>query len=261
MGCASVSFTSYAESVPLAMDRAGAERLLSGQSLVMVKPNLVNATPFPVTTPPELCAAIVEYVRAACPAARVVVAEGTGEPSLTTMEVFDRLGYVQMAKQAGVELVDLDCEPTVTLADPSRKVFPEMVLPEIAIEAFLISAPVLKAHSLAAMTGTLKNMMGLAPASHYSGRGGFWRKAVFHQPMQESVMDLNAYRLPDFTVMDATVGLAEYHLGGATLDPPPNLLLAGDDPYAVDREAAGLLGLDWRAVPHVANRADTDRKA
>lgn len=38
-----------------------------------------------------------------------------------------------------------------------------MRLPAIAFERFIFSAPMLTAHSLADITGTLKNVTGLAP--------------------------------------------------------------------------------------------------
>jgi len=110
---------------------------------------------------------------------------------------------------------------------------------------------VLKAHSLADITGSMKYMIGLAPPAHYSGRHGSWKKAVFHGNMQQSIIDLNQYRTPDLTIMDATIGLAEYHLGGSRCDPPVNKLLGGFDAREVDREAARLLGMDWKIIGHL----------
>jgi uncharacterized protein (DUF362 family) len=95
-------------------------------------------------------------------------------------------------------------------------------------------------------------MIGLAPPKYYSGNFGTWKKAVFHQDMHQAIIDLNRYRRADLTLMDATIGLADYHLGGAHCDPPVNQLIAGLDPLAVDREAAKLLGIDWKRVPHLA---------
>jgi uncharacterized protein (DUF362 family) len=93
-------------------------------------------------------------------------------------------------------------------------------------------------------------MMGFAPPEHYSG-GGFWKKAIFHSNMQDSLIELNRYIVPDLTLMDAGVGLSEYHLGGPECDPPVNRLLAGTDPFAVDQAAARLLGLDPDKIPHI----------
>jgi hypothetical protein len=49
----------------------------------------------------------------------------------------------------------------------------------------------------------------IAPPKHYSGRYGLWKKAVFHHHLDQAIVDLTAYRTPDFTVMDATIGLAD----------------------------------------------------
>ncbi len=70
--------------------------------------------------------------------------------------------------------------------------------------------------------------------------------------MHESIFELNRYRRPDLNIIDARVGLADYHLGGATCNPPVGKLVAGFDPVAVDAEGAALLGFDWRSIDHIA---------
>ena len=72
-----------------------------------------------------------------------------------------------------------------------------------------------------------------------------------HPDCCAAVIGLNRHRNPDLTLLDARIGLAEYHLGGPWCDPPVNRLVAGFDPVAVDRQAARLLGLDWRAIVHL----------
>jgi uncharacterized protein (DUF362 family) len=183
--------------------------------------------------------------------APIVIAKGCGDATLETPEVFARLGYGDLARRPDVELLDLNKAPLVRLTDRSCHVFPEIWLPETVFEHVLISLPVLKAHSLARITGSMKNMMGLAPPEHYGGRHGSWKKAAFHYRLDEGIVELNRYRRLDFTLMDATVGLADYHLGGACCDPPVNRILAGPDARAVDRKAAELLGMDWRQIGHL----------
>jgi uncharacterized protein (DUF362 family) len=248
---AEISFVDFATSIPAALDEIGAAEVLAGQKRILVKPNLVNASAPPITTPVECTAAIIEYCRAHS-SAEIVIGEGCGEKCMDTPEIFERLGYVELAEAYGVELVDLNDAPTLTTVRPGCPVFPRMHLPEIVHESFVISAPVLKAHSLAVITGSLKNMVGVCPPEHYSGGGGSWKKAVFHTQMQQSIIDMCRHRLPDLSVMDATVGMAEYHLGGAHCDPPVQKILAGFDALAMDRRAAELLGRDWRAIGHLA---------
>jgi uncharacterized protein (DUF362 family) len=69
--------------------------------------------------------------------------------------------------------------------------------------------------------------------------------------MHQSIVDLNRYRAPDLSLMDATIGMPDFHLGGRHCDPPVGKLLAGFDPLTVDRRSAELLGLDWRKIAHL----------
>jgi len=247
---AEIEFESYANSVPKVLDAIDAAAVLREQTAVLIKPNLINASPFPITTAVDCVEAVIGYVRANSEAA-IVVGEGCGDAHLETDEVFRRLGYTELAQRHAVELIDLNHAPLRRLENETCPVFPEMYLPEIAFSHYLISVPVLKAHSFAEMTGTLKNMMGLAPPRYYSGRFGSWKKAVFHNRMHQSIIDLNTYRTPDLSLMDATVGLPDFHLGGSQCDPPVNRLIAGFDPVAVDRRSAELLGLKWQRIAHL----------
>lgn len=250
MNPAVVEFASYDKSVPEALDAAGAAVVLAKQSRILVKPNLVEAIPPPVTTPPECVEAIVNYIRRVS-RAEIVIAEGCGAPGYGTDVVFEKLGYTEMARRLKVPLVDLNREKCVLLKKPECKVFPEYYLPEIAQTHYIITVPMLKAHSFAKITGALKSMMGFAPPDRYQ-EGGHWKKSAFHARMHEAIVDMCRYRSPDLVVLDATVGLPEFHLGGRRCDPPVNKIVVGFDPLAVDRLHASLLGFDWRKIPHLA---------
>ncbi len=254
MTMASVVFRSYAASVPEVLEKIGASAVLQRQSGIVIKPNLINTDPHPVTTPSACCEALIEYIRAFS-SAEIVIAEGCGDAVCETPEVFRALGYDRLAERTGVRLVDLNTAPLQRVRNTGCENFPEMLLPEIVFSHYLISVPVLKAHSLAEMTGTCKNMMGILPPEHYGGHPGSWKKARFHRRLHASIRELISYRPPDLSLMDATIGLAHYHLGGPPCKPPVNRLLAGFDPLALDRQAARLLGLDWRQVPHLADEA------
>lgn len=247
--CRQIPFTSYADSVPALMDALNARAVLAKQRQILIKPNLVNDSPPPVTTPVECCEAIITYVRRFSNA-RIVIAEGCGAAEYDTDHVFNRLGYADMSKRLDVPLVDLNHATLVKISRNDCRVFPSMQLPKIAFDSFIISVPVLKAHSFSVITGTLKNMLGFAPPAYYQ-EGGHWKKSAFHRHMHDSIIELNRYVTPALTVLDGRIGLAEYHLGGTECDPPIQVLLGGQDPVAVDRQAATLLGFDWRRIPHL----------
>jgi len=244
------TLTTYSDSVHKALNLLDFKSVIPDQKAIMIKPNLVNASPYPVTTPPECCEAIITYIRSISDIP-VVIAEGTGDASLETDHVFQTLGYAELSQKMNVPLLDLNHAPLKHLSNSNCKVFKEMYLPECVFDHYLISVPVLKAHSLSKITGTLKNMMGIAPPKYYSGKYGVWKKAVFHNKMHESIIDLNQYCTPDLTVMDAGIGLSEYHLGGQQCDPPVNKILAGYDPLIMDRTASKLLGFNWRSIKHL----------
>jgi uncharacterized protein (DUF362 family) len=245
-----VSFTNYRDSVKKAFDEAGAREVMARQSKILIKPNLVDDIPFPVTTPVECTGAIIDYIRSASKA-EIIIAEGSGGEK-PTMEVFNNLGYVRLSGNKQVSLVDLNEEPLVRLENAGCKVFREYYIPGIALEYFIISVPVLKAHSFSRVTLSLKNMMGFAPPSHYR-IGGFWKKSFFHDRMHESIIEMNLHRMADLTLIDATVGMPDFHLGGRHCNPPVNKIVASLDALEADKTGAGLLGLDWRDIDHLAN--------
>lgn len=247
-------FNNWRQSVPELLDKTGLITALDNEKRLLIKPNLVEVLAPPITTPVGIVEALVEYLKERAPNLEVVVGEGCGARQHDTFYAFDELGYSAMAARQNIELVDLNVEELIRRELAECKRWPEMYLPKIVYESFLFSVPVLKAHSLASVTLTMKNMMGCAPPCHYQ-KGGHWKKASFHENVQEAVLDLNRYRSADFTLLDATVGMARAHLWGPTCEPPVNKLVAGYDPVAVDAFGAELLGRNWRQINHI-NLAD-----
>ncbi len=244
-----VDFISFEESVPALMEQLEAGTILGSQKRVVIKPNLVNASSPPITTPVELVTAIVEYVKTVSDA-EIVIAEGCGTPLYNTDKPFSKLGYLDMAKSNGVVLVDLNHAELTELTDHRCRIFPRFMMPRLVMESFLISVTVLKKNSHATVTLTMKNMLGCAPPSHYGGV--IWKKSMFHENMHRSIFEMNLYRTPDLTILDASVGMARYHLGGPRCNPPVGKLIGGFDPVALDAYGAGLLGVDWRNVEHIS---------
>ncbi len=244
-----VKYTTYGKSIALALDKIRADKILINEKAIIIKPNLINTSPPPITTPVECVKAIAEYIKKHSNA-EIKIAEGCGGMGYDTEKVFDVHGYVELSKILNIPLINLNKSKTILLKNSECAVFKEFHIPEIAMNHFIISVPVLKAHSLADITGSMKNMMGFAPPEHYQ-RGGHWKKSAFHNNMHQSIKDLNKYRTPDLTIMDARIGLPDYHLGGRECDPQVNKIIAGMDAREVDRVSAGLLGMDWKTIGHL----------
>ena len=80
MQSAIVDFYSYQESIAAALDAINAGETLSRQTAILLKPNLINASPHPVTTPADCCEAVIEYIRSCSDASIVIEGEtGTGK--------------------------------------------------------------------------------------------------------------------------------------------------------------------------------------
>jgi uncharacterized protein (DUF362 family) len=241
---AKARFTDYRASVRKALDAIGAAARLPQDRLIIIKPNLTNADGPPVTTPVGAAEAVVEYVRAHTKA-EVAIGEGCG--SGVTSDTFAANGYAALAKKHGLRLIDFNEEPAVKLQRRDALQLKELYLPKVALDAFIISLPILKDHSFTRTTIAMKNMFGLAPAPHY---GGSWNKSKLHSPStHKSVFDVCLYKPPELCVVDAVVALTGMHLAGTPkrLD----LILASFDPVAVDAVGSELLGHDPRKLEYL----------
>ena len=238
------------ETLELLLDAAELPLAINGQKQILIKPNLVEALHPPITTPAAVIDVLIDYILKTCPDVRILVGEGTGSLEYDTFHCFEYLGYLPLWQKDRVELIDLNQQPSRHMTNASCKRWPEMYLPELIFESFLISVPVLKAHSLSQVTLTMKNMMGCAPPVHYQGSGA-WGKASFHRKIHEAVFDLNRYRTPDFTLLEASVGMAQAHLWGPTCNPPVNKIAVSYDPVAIDAYGTSLLQRSWRDIDHI----------
>lgn len=232
---AKVKFVDYKSSIAIALDLIGAGTQLPQQGLIIIKPNLTNSSPPPVTT----SAAAVEAVYLYCKAhTKAEIAIGDGCGSGRTPEIFDALGYTKLAKKYGLKLIDFNQAESVILENKNAFQLKQFHMPRIVQQAFVISLPVLKDHSFTKTTISMKNMFGIAPGKYYAGS---WNKSKLHSPSTDkSVVDVCLYKKPDLSVVDASVALKGMHLAGK--HKKLGLILAGFDCVAVDAIGSELLG-------------------
>jgi len=245
---------SYETAIPEIFETLGANAIVKEQKQILLKPNLVGPHAFPITTSPEFITVLLRHLREQTDAT-LVIGEGCGDSHLETPDIYHQLGYEEIAREFDVELLDLNYLPLRTVTRTDCEVFPQMHLPEIAWTHFVISLPVLKAHSFSEITGAMKNMMGFLPPKHYSGNYGTWKKALFHNQMHASIRDLFRHCPPDLSIMDATVGMPDFHLGGRHCEPPLGKLIGGFSALEVDRLGAELLGLEPESIGHLQRDA------
>ena len=241
---AKVRFTDYHDSIARALDLVGAADGLPQEGLIIIKPNLTNSSPPPVTTSVEAAEAVYEYCKAHTKA-EIAIGEGCG--SGVTADVFAALGYTDLADKHGLRLIEFNDAETTLLEDDDALQLKQFHIPSIVRDAFVISLPVLKDHSFTETTIAMKNMFGIAPGEFYAGG---WNKAQLHSPSTDkSVVDICRYKKPDLSVVDASVALTGMHLSGTPKK--IGLILAGFDPVAVDTVGSKLLGHDPKNLPYL----------
>jgi len=234
---AKIPFVDYESSIAKVLDLIGAAQALPQKGLIIIKPNLTNSSPPPVTTSVQAAEAVYKYCRDRTKA-QIAIGEGAG--SGRTGDVYAALGYTDLAHRHHIELIDFNSADTVELENPDALQLKTFHMPKIARDAFIISLPVLKDHDFSKTTISMKNMFGLAPGKYYSGG---WNKSKLHSPsVDDSIVDVCLYKKPDLSVVDASVALQGGHLSGQKKH--IGLILAGFDPVAVDTIGSQLLGHD-----------------
>ncbi len=234
---AKIKFTSYAESAGRALDEIGAGGKLPQDGLIIIKPNLTNADRPPVTTNVGIAEAVFRYCREKT-TAEIAIGEGCGKGK--TEDALKANGYTELASRYGLRLLDFNAEKAVKLRRKDALQLKELYIPEIVIDAFVISVPVLKDHCFTTTTIAMKNMFGIVPAPYYRGS---WNKSKLHSPStHKSVVDVCLYKKPGLSIVDASVALTGMHLSG--IEKKIGLILASFDPVAVDVEGSRLLGHD-----------------
>jgi uncharacterized protein (DUF362 family) len=208
---------------------------------VVIKPNIVEPSRPPVTTDVRVVEGIVRALRDSG-IKDILVAEGSGTGD--TLENFDLLGYSDL----GVKLLDLDQEETVRLPVAHHHVWDEVIVPKVLLDKFIISVPVLKEHSLCGVTISLKNMIGILPAPHYSGYWTYKKSQVHKYDTHGCIADIIQVVSPDWAIVDASQGMKDHHLSGSPIEPPLNLVYGSVDPLEADRFGCELLGREQAEI-------------
>jgi uncharacterized protein (DUF362 family) len=157
-------------------------------------------------------------------------------------------GYETVAKELNqkfpgkVELVDLKSVPYKFY--PAKKTgglaLKEYAIPEILVNSDIrISVPIMKTHSMAVVTLSLKNMgIGAVTPSVY----GSFKLGLPHQRLWEVIVDVCNIVPIDYAVVSALWGMEG---SGPLLGNPVamNTIIAGKDPVAVDWVGAECMGI------------------
>ena len=240
----SVSQASLAAAVREIMERVEWQKWVAPGSTVVIKPNVCTAVDKIVvganTNPAvvrEVCRILLQRTH------RIYIGESR-HLRQTPWEAFRASGYVELAKELGVQLVNFSDGPFTMVDCPP--VGP-IKLPKLLLEAdTYINIPVLKTHALTYFTGALKNQWGCVP-DHLD-------RLRYHRQINPLLSSLQRILHPQLIILDGTFAMEGR---GPVAGPirPLNVLLASRDPVALDATAMRLVSLDPRRARHVVMAA------
>lgn len=217
---------------------------------VVIKPNLCDITSWETgaTTDPRWIGVLAREFRAIRPDVRIRVVESDAVSAYkhhrSCDETFERLGWVDAAREENVELINLSRVETIEvrlygLPMPVR--IPQIFLEEMSF----VSVANLKVHPYTRMTGVLKNSLGLLADADISS---------LHPYLSAAISGLHKLLPPDLCVIDGRIGLEGR--GPIMGDPVrTNTVLVGRDALAVDETACRLMGIPVRNVAHLRQTA------
>nr|MDO8082125.1 DUF362 domain-containing protein [Candidatus Freyarchaeota archaeon] len=207
------------------------------QKKIVIKPNLIANNPYPTTTSSKTVETIIKNLKKF--KKEIIIAEGAGWTD--TYTAYRDQGYQEIAKRHAVKLVDLNIDNYEIVKNPKAMVLEEYELPLTLKDSYLVSAAVLKVHSQAGVTLSVKNMLGATIGGH---KGRFHRRGI-----HESIVDINLYKAPNLAIIDGREANVRGELGGEiqTFD----LMIFSQDPVAADAVGANVLGVDPLSVKHL----------
>ncbi len=224
---------SPAENARRAIEALGGMQAFVGKGeRVAIKPNVGwNRLPEQAAnTDPEVVAAVVREVKAAG-ASEIWVFD---VPVNNAERCFARSGIAEAARAAGASVLLPDSNDFRHVQVGGVTLRTAQVFRALLEADRVINLPVAKHHGLTGATLAMKNWYGVL--------GG--HRAVLHQDIHRSVVDLAAMVKPTLTVLDGTRVLMANGPSGGSLDDVKRMdvVAAGSDEVAIDAFGVTLLG-------------------
>lgn len=223
------------------MEAMGGEKIGSG-SRVLIKPNLLSpALPRQaVLTHPAVVRAVVEYCNER--GARPLVADS---PAMGSFDLLLRISGIRDALRG----LDCECRPflnsvRVDIGEP----FGAIEIAEDAVRAdIIVNLPKLKTHSQMLLTLAVKNLFGCVVG--YRKPEWHMRAGVDRQAFARLIARIGMTLRPAFNILDGVLALEGQGPGMGGVPRELGVLLAGRDPFALDRTVCRMVGLDPENLP------------
>lgn len=234
------------ESVRAALAECGILARITAGTRVALKPNFTYPYYKPgVTTSPAVIRAAVQVLKEYTE--HIAIVEGDGGSYLwKAEEAFDGHGIRELEAEFGVTAVNLIHEPAEYISFRTRGGDYRLPLPARLLHEtdLLISMPVPKVHAITRLTLGYKNQWGCLVEP---------MRLRHHHVFNDAIVAINRVLKP-VVLADGTYFLDR----NGPMDGQPvrmDLILAATDPGAFDRYVSELMGISWRAIPHLRRAA------
>lgn len=222
----------------------GAERFAHAGERVVLKPNLLVASKpdDAVTTHPTVFEAVIRHLQTT----GATLTYGDSPAFGKGQGAARRGGLVEAAERHGVAFEEFEDGRQVSF--PQGGLIKQFVLATPVLEADgIVSLSKLKTHGLTRITGAVKNQFGCIPGVL---KGEFHARMPDVERFSQMLVDLTAAVSPRLFVMDGILAMEGNGPRGG--DPRMvNVIIASEDPVALDATVCAIIGLDFRLVPTI----------
>lgn len=206
---------------------------------IVIKPNLCYYYDYSTgeTTDPRFVSALVDVFREHLPSDPQIFIVESDASAMRCKHTFKMLGYVKMAREKNVTLVNLSKEKSqITEVKIVDKYFRFRVPETIRQSDLLVNIPKIKYQEGVEITCALKNIYGC---------NAYPKKYVYHRFVHEAIVGINKLIKSDLVVVDGIIvaGIETRKLG---------LVMASEDPVAIDSAASIILGMNPKSINQIA---------
>lgn len=170
---------------------------------------------------------------------KIIVADG-GSFGIT--DKFFKLNEIFRLEDYRIQILNLNEDEIVNDIKITNPLSLKTVnIVKTAIDAScIISVPSLKTHNIAKTTLSMKNMMGT-----------IMPKSIMHSNIHKKIADLVSVMRSKmkFQIIDGIIGSDGWELGGKPIQ--MNLIIAGEDPVAVDSVGSAIMGFSMDKVKYL----------
>jgi uncharacterized protein (DUF362 family) len=210
-----------------------------GCKRVVIKPNLCYYYDYSTgeTTDPKFVSALIDVLRENLSSNPEIFVVESDASAMKCRYVFKMLGYEKMTKEKGVTLVNLSKEENknveINILD---KHFRFSIPQTIYRSDLLVNVPKIKYMGGPKITCALKNIYGC---------NAYPKKFIYHTRLNEAIVGINKLIKTNLVVVDGIIvnGIGTKRLG---------LVMASEDPVAIDTAASRIIGLNPKSVKHIA---------